>query len=440
MTATMEATMDVKTASESARLFETARARIPGGVNSPVRACGSVGADPVFVAQGDGCTITDVDGNAYIDYVCSWGPLILGHTHSEVLDAIHEAMQLGTTFGAPTELEVAFAEAVCDAVPSVDKVRAVSSGTEATMSALRLARGFTGRDKIVKIDGGYHGHADFLLVAAGSGAATLGIPGSAGVPEGAARDTLLAPFNDAGAIEKILADNDGEVAAVIVEPIPGNMGVVPPADGYLQALRDLTAKAGALLIFDEVISGFRASYGGAQQLYGVIPDLTCLGKILGGGLPAAAFGGRADIMARLAPEGPVYQAGTLSGNPLAMAAGAKTLEILRRPGAYERLEELGERLESGLSRAVEAAGVTACINRVGSVLTLFFTAGPVVDYAGAKAADTAAFGAFFRAMRERGIFLPPSQFEAWFVSLAHGEDEIDRTVAKAEESLKLIGE
>ncbi len=424
--------------SESQRLFEASRGVIPGGVNSPVRACGSVGADPLFVTQGDGCTITDADGNRYIDYVCSWGPLILGHTHAEVMDTITEAMGAGTTFGAPTESELHFARALCEAVPSIDKVRAVSSGTEATMSALRLARGFTGRDKIIKVDGGYHGHADFLLVAAGSGAATLGIPGSAGVPEGATKDTLLVPFNDAEAVRAVFAQHGDDIAAVIIEPIPGNMGVVPPKPGYLQALRDITAEGGALLIFDEVISGFRASYGGAQELYGVTPDLTCLGKIIGGGLPAAAFGGRADIMAKLAPEGPVYQAGTLSGNPLAMAAGIKTLEILRRPGAYERLDLLGAKLEAGLRAAVEASGVNACLNRVGSVLTLFFCEGPVTDYDGAKTADAEQFGAFFRGMRERGIFLPPSQFEAWFVSLAHGEDEIAETVSKAEESLKLI--
>jgi glutamate-1-semialdehyde 2,1-aminomutase len=421
-------------------LFEAARKHIPGGVNSPVRACGSVGANPLFVSQGDGCTITDADGNSYIDFVCSWGPLILGHTHSEVLDTITETMGSGTTFGAPTELEVNFAAAVCDAVPSIDKVRAVSSGTEATMSALRLARGFTGRDKIVKVDGGYHGHADFLLVAAGSGAATLGIPGSSGVPEGSARDTLLVPFNDIDAMRALFAAHEDTIAAVILEPIPGNMGVVPPAEGYLAAVRELTEQNGAVFIFDEVISGFRASYGGAQQLYGITPDLTCLGKIIGGGMPAACFGGRADIMGHLAPDGAVYQAGTLSGNPLAMAAGIKTMEILRRPGSYDRLEVLGARLEAGVQAAIDESGIDACINRVGSVMTLFFCKGPVTDYDSAKTADTERFGAFYRAMRDRGIFLPPSQFEAWFVSLAHGEDEIDRAIEKVEESLKLIGD
>jgi glutamate-1-semialdehyde 2,1-aminomutase len=422
----------------SKRLFERAQRVIPGGVNSPVRAFRAVGGNPPFVARGQGCRIWTADGKELVDYVGSWGPLILGHSHPEVLDAIADTMRSGTTFGAPTELEVAFARAVVDAVPSIQKLRAVSSGTEATMSALRLARGFTGRAKIVKVDGGYHGHADCLLVAAGSGAATLGIPGSAGVPEGAARETLVVPFNDAAAVAEAFRAHGDDIAAVIVEPIPGNMGVVPPAPGYLQGLRELTAARGALLVFDEVISGFRAAYGGAQALYGIAPDLTCLGKIIGGGLPAAAFGGRADVMARLAPDGPVYQAGTLSGNPLAMAAGLRTLEILRRPGAYERLEELGARLAGGLQAAVEATGAAACINRVGSVLTLFFCAGPVTDYASAKRADTKRFAAFYRAMRDRGVYLPPSQFEAWFVSLAHGDDEIDATVAKAEESLKLV--
>lgn len=420
----------------SKALFERARRVIPGGVNSPVRACGSVGADPLFIAHGDGCTITTADGEQLIDYVGSWGPLILGHCHAEVLDAIAEVMRDGTTFGAPTELEIRFAEALCEAVPSIERVRAVSSGTEATMSALRLARGFTGRDKIVKVDGGYHGHADFLLVAAGSGAATLGIPGSAGVPAGAAQDTLLVELNDLPALRALFDANPDQIAAVILEPIPGNMGIVPAVDGYLAGVRELCTERGALLIFDEVISGFRASYGGAQQLYGVTPDLTCLGKIAGGGLPAAAFGGRGDIMGKMAPEGPVYQAGTLSGNPLAMAAGLKTLEILRRPGTYERLEELGARLGAGLQQAVADAGIPAVLNRVGSVMTLFFQPGPVRNYTDAKKSDTAAFGAFYRGMRERGVMLPPSQFEAIFVSLAHTEAEIDATIEHAKAALR----
>ncbi len=419
----------------SQQLFARSQGVIPGGVNSPVRACQSVGVDPLFVSHGDGAYIYSADGDRYLDMVCSWGPLILGHAHAEVLDTIRDTMASGTTFGAPTELELRFASALCEAVPSIERVRAVSSGTEATMSALRLARGFTGREKIVKVDGGYHGHADFLLVAAGSGAATLGIPGSAGVPEGAAKDTLLVPFNDLAAMKTLLAANQGEIAAVIIEPVPGNMGVVPPAPGYLEGLRTLTEEAGAVLIFDEVISGFRAAYGGAQAVYGVTPDLTCLGKIIGGGLPAAAFGGRADIMAHLAPEGAVYQAGTLSGNPLAMAAGLKTLEILRRPDTYERLEELGARLEAGLLKAARDANIEVCLNRSGSVMTMFFAKGPITNYSDAKTADTERFGRYFSAMRQRGIFLAPSQFEAIFVSLAHTDNDIDNVAAMAAESM-----
>jgi glutamate-1-semialdehyde 2,1-aminomutase len=420
-----------KSTDRSRETFARAQRVIPGGVNSPVRACRSVGAEPVFVAQGDGASITDVDGNRYIDLIGSWGPLILGHSHPEILDTIAEAMASGTTFGAPTEIEVRFAETVRDAIPSMEKVRAVSSGTEATMSALRLARGFTKRTKLVKADGGYHGHADCLLVAAGSGAATLGIPGSAGVPEGAARDTLVVPYNDLAAVAKCFADHPGDVAAIIIEPIAGNMGLVNPADGYLAGLRELATKHGAVLIFDEVITGFRVAYGGAQAHFGVTPDLTTIGKIVGGGLPAAAFGGRAEIMDQLAPLGPVYQAGTLSGNPVAMAAGLKALEILRRPGTYERLEALGARLGAGLHAAVTAAGIPACLNRAGSALTVFFCAGPVTDYASAKPADTARFATFFRGMRERGVFLPPSQFEAMFVSLAHSDGDIDDVIAAA---------
>jgi glutamate-1-semialdehyde 2,1-aminomutase len=417
----------------SRSIFERAKAVIPGGVNSPVRACRSVGADPAFVAQGDGAYITDVDGNRYVDLIGSWGPLILGHTHREILDVIAETMANGTTFGAPTEIEVRFAETLRSIVPSMEMVRAVSSGTESTMSALRLARGFTKRDKIIKADGGYHGHADCLLVAAGSGVATLGIPGSAGVPEGAARDTIVVPYNDLGAVEKVLAG--GDVAAIIIEPVAGNMGLVEPAPGYLEGLRAACTKHGTLLIFDEVMTGFRVAYGGAQQRYNVTPDLTTIGKVIGGGLPAAAFGGRADIMSVLAPLGPVYQAGTLSGNPLAMAAGLKAMEILGRPGTYERLEQLGKRLGEGLVAAASAAGVPATLNRVGSMLTVFFCKGPVTDYATAKTADTARFGTFFRKMREAGVFLPPSQFEAMFVSLAHTEEEIDKVTSAARAAL-----
>ena len=413
----------------SQSIFERARAVIPGGVNSPVRACRSVGADPVFIASGRGARVTDADGNEYIDLIGSWGPLILGHAHPEILAVIQQVLALGTTFGAPTEIEVAFAEALRKAVPSMEMVRAVSSGTEATMSALRLARGVTGRPRIIKADGGYHGHADCLLVAAGSGAATLGIPGSAGVPDGAARDTVVVPYNDLTSVERAL--EAGDVAAVIVEPVAGNMGLVEPVAGYLEGLRALTAKHGTVLIFDEVMTGFRVAYGGAQARYGITPDLTTIGKIIGGGLPAAAFGGKAELMQKLAPLGPVYQAGTLSGNPLAMAAGLKAMEILGRSGTYERLEQLGRRLGDGLHAAARAAGVPAVVNRVGSMLTLFFCAGPVVDYASAKTADTARFGAFFRNMRDRGVFLPPSQFEAMFVSLAHTDEDIDQIVAAA---------
>jgi len=419
----------------SQSIFERAKDVIPGGVNSPVRACRSVGVDPVFVAQGDGSSITDVDGNRYVDLIGSWGPLILGHSHPEILDTIAETMSSGTTFGAPTEVEVRFAETLRRIVPSMEMVRAVSSGTEATMSALRLARGFTNRSKIVKADGGYHGHADCLLVAAGSGAATLGIPGSAGVPEGAAADTIVVPYNDLGAIEAACATNPAQIAAIIIEPVAGNMGLVVPAAGYLEGLRALCTQHGTLLIFDEVMTGFRVAYGGAQALYGIRPDLTTIGKVIGGGLPAAAFGGRRDVMQKLAPLGPVYQAGTLSGNPLAMAAGLKAMEILGRPGTYDRLEALGRRLGDGLLAAARDAGVPACVNRVGSMLTLFFTAGPVTDYATAKTSDTARFGAFFRGMRERGVFLPPSQYEAMFVSLAHTDEDIDTIIAAARASL-----
>jgi glutamate-1-semialdehyde 2,1-aminomutase len=419
----------------SQAIFERAKQLIPGGVNSPVRACRSVGVDPVFIAQGDGAYITDVDGNQYIDMIGSWGPLILGHAQRDILDAIAEQMAMGTTFGAPTEIEVRFAETIRNAYPSMEMVRAVSSGTEATMSALRLARGFTGRDKLIKMDGGYHGHADCLLVAAGSGAATLGIPGSAGVPEGAARDTIVVPYNDLAAVERACAA--GDVAAVIVEPVAGNMGLVLPQPGYLEGLREITRKHGTVLIFDEVMSGFRCAFGGAQAIYGITPDLTCLGKIVGGGLPAAAFGGRAEIMQKLAPLGPVYQAGTLSGNPIAMAAGLAAIGILARPGTYERLNELGQKLETGLAAAAAAANVPVQINRIGSMITVFFTATPVTDYATAKTSDTARFGAFFRGMREAGVFLPPSQFEAMFVSLAHTDEDLDKVITAAKASLSV---
>ena len=419
----------------STSAFAKAVQHIPGGVNSPVRAFKSVGGEPVFVARGKGARLWDVDGNEYVDYVGSWGPLILGHAHPAVLDAVMDVARAGTTFGAPTELETKMAEAIKAAVPSIELVRCVSSGTEATMSALRVARGFTKRRKIIKIDGGYHGHADMLLVAAGSGAATLGIPGSEGVPGGAAADTLTVAWNDLRAMEATFAANKDEVACIIVEPIPGNMGCIPPAAGYLEGLREICTRHGALLIFDEVMTGFRVAYGGAQARYGIKPDLTCLGKIVGGGLPAAAFGGRADVMRVLAPLGPVYQAGTLSGNPLAMAAGLKTLELLRAPGAYEKLEALSARLEAGLRGVFTTAKVPTTFHRVGSMWTGFFTAGPVTDYTTAKTSDTARFGRFFRAMLREGVYLAPSQFEAAFVSLAHTEADVDHTIAAAARAL-----
>jgi glutamate-1-semialdehyde 2,1-aminomutase len=427
----------------SEALSERARRVIPGGVNSPVRAFRGVGGDPVFVARGKGPYLYDVDGNEYVDYVGSWGPLILGHAHPEVLEAIAKAAADGTSFGAPTEREVRFAETLTRLVPSMQKVRLVSSGTEATMSALRLARGATGRDKIVKIDGGYHGHADCLLVAAGSGAATLGLPGSAGVTDGTAADTLTVPWNDEAALAALFAAHAREpdkrrIAAVIVEPVCGNMGCVPPAPGWLEAVRRLTREQGALLIFDEVMTGFRVALGGAQARYQIEPDLTCLGKIVGGGLPAAAYGGRADLMAHIAPDGPVYQAGTLSGNPLAVAAGEKTLELLGRPGIYEALERSSAQLVDGIAALAREAGVPLIANRVGSMFTGFFADQPVVDYSSAKRSDTARFGRFFHAMLDRGVYLAPSQFEAAFVSLAHDGRALDRTLEAAKHALKTV--
>jgi glutamate-1-semialdehyde 2,1-aminomutase len=420
----------------SEELFERARAVIPGGVSSPVRAFQAVGGTPPFMARAEGARIWDADGRSFIDYVGSWGPMILGHAHPAVLEAVLEAAARGTSYGAPCALEVELAERVVRHVPSVERVRFVSSGTEATMSALRVARGFTGRGKVLKFDGCYHGHADSLLVAAGSGVATLGIPGSPGVPEGTVADTLVAPYNDVAAAEAAVAAHGSDLAAVIVEPVCGNMGTVAPKPGYLEALREITRENGTLLVFDEVMTGFRLAPGGAQQLYGIRPDLTCLGKILGGGLPAAAYGGRADIMATVAPEGPVYQAGTLSGNPLAMAAGAALLDLLAKPGTYESLEVTSARLEEGLRRAAADAGATVTVNRVGSMITVFFCPGPVTDYATAKASDTRRFARFFHAMLERGVYLPPAQFEAAFVSLAHGEEEIGATVAAAGEAFR----
>ena len=422
----------------SRELFAEAKRYTPGGVNSPVRAFRSVGDQPLFIARGQGARVYDVDGNSFIDYVASWGPLILGHADPGIVAAVQRAAALGTSFGAPTELEIELARLVVEAVPSVEMVRFVNSGTEATMSALRLARAFTSRDKVIKFEGGYHGHADMLLAKAGSGVLTLGAPDSPGVPATAAQHTLTAPYNDLAAVERIFAEVGGEVAAVIVEPVAGNMGVVPPAAGFLQGLRDLTRRAGALLIFDEVITGFRVAYGGAQARYGVTPDLTCLGKIIGGGLPVGAYGGRREIMELMAPIGPVYQAGTLSGNPLAMSAGIQMLKTLRTPGVYEELERKAAYLAEGLAEAARDAGVPAHLNRVGSMLTTFFTDRPVVDYVSAKTADTRTYARYFNGMLERGVYFAPSQFEAGFVSTAHADADLDQTIEAARAALRAI--
>ncbi len=420
---------------KSRALFERAKALIPGGVNSPVRACGSVGADPLFIEKADGGFLYDVDGNVFIDYVGSWGPMILGHNHPSVLAAVTTAARQGASFGAPTESEIELAELVTEALPSMEMVRMVNSGTEAAMSAIRLARGHTGRDAIIKFDGCYHGHADTLLVGAGSGVATLNIPGSPGVPESVVRHTLSLPYNDADAFRKVMAEKGDAVAAVIVEPVAGNMGMVPPVDGFLAALREGTRNHGALLIFDEVMSGFRVAHGGAQTLYGIDPDLTCLGKIIGGGLPVGAYGGRREIMEKIAPRGPIYQAGTLSGNPLAMAAGAATLKELKTPGFYERLDALSRDLAEGLLKAASDAGIPATGNRVGSMLGLFFTDRPVRNFEDAKTSDLDLFADYYKGMREKGIYLAPSQFEAGFVSAAHTADQIGRTIDAAREVL-----
>ncbi len=415
----------------SERAFAEAQRYMPGGVNSPVRAFRAVGGTPPFIERGQGARLTDVDGNVYIDYVCSWGPLIAGHAHPAVTARLHEAVDRGTSYGAPTEAETELARLVVEMVPSIEMVRFVNSGTEATMSALRLARGATGRDKIVKFAGCYHGHADALLSTAGSGVLTLGIPSGPGVTAGTAADTISLPYNDLDAVRAAFAESGDQIAAVIVEPVAGNMGVIPPAEGFLEGLREITREHGALLIFDEVITGFRVAPGGAQERYGVLPDLTCLGKIIGGGLPVGAYGGRRDLMEQMAPLGPVYQAGTLSGNPLAMAAGIATLELLREPGMYERLEALGAQLAEGMTRAAEAAGVPLTVNRVGSMLTGFFTEGPVTDYASATAADTTRYARFHQAMLARGVYLAPSQFEAAFVSLAHTAEDLEQTAEAA---------
>jgi glutamate-1-semialdehyde 2,1-aminomutase len=416
--------------------FSRACRVIPGGVNSPARAFGAVGGEPAFMARAEGQYLFDIDGHKYIDYIGSWGPMILGHGHPAVRAEVTEALALGSSFGAPTDRETEIAEAVVAAVPSVDKVRFVSSGTEAAMSAVRVARGVTGRDKVVKMTGHYHGHVDALLVQAGSAATTLGTPNSPGVTPGAVQDTILCPFNDAAAVADTFARYPGQIAAVLLEPVAGNMGLVPPRPGYLELLREMTEKDGALLVFDEVMTGFRLAYGGAQQRYGVTPDVTVLGKIIGGGLPAAAYGARKAVMDFVSPAGPVYQAGTLSGNPLAMAAGLATLRVLRDEPPYDRLEALAARLAEGLDRAATDAGVPHAVQRVGSMLTLFFNPEPVHTYEDAKRSDTRLFGRFFWEMLARGVYLPCSQFEAAFVSAAHTEDDIDHTVVAAAEALK----
>jgi glutamate-1-semialdehyde 2,1-aminomutase len=421
---------------KSAALFAQARQVIPGGVNSPVRAFRAVGGDPLFIRRAAGCTLEDVDGNSYIDFVGSWGPMILGHSHPKVVEAISRAAADGASFGAPTALEIELAEMVRVAYPHMERVRMVSSGTEATMSAIRLARGVTGRDKILKFEGCYHGHADSLLVKAGSGAATFGVPTSPGVPADFARHTLTAAYNDLAQVRELAAAHRGQLAAIILEPVAGNMGCVAPRPGFLQGLRELCDAEGIILIIDEVMTGFRLAYGGAQERFGVRGDLVCLGKILGGGLPVGAFGGRQEIMDQLAPEGPVYQAGTLSGNPLAMSAGIATLQLLREEGFYDQLEEKSAYLEQGLRDGAGECRLPTCLQRVGSMLCTYFHPGPVESFADAAQSDTAAFGRFFRAMLDAGIYLAPSQFEAGFVSSAHGREDLDRTIEAARQAFR----
>lgn len=428
----------MRTFEQSEALFAEAQQHIPGGVNSPVRAFRSVDGQPFFVREARGARLLTVEGHELIDYVGTWGPAILGHAHPATIEAVREAAGRGTSFGTPHPGEITLAKLVKEAFPSVEKVRMCNSGTEACMSAIRLARGFTGRDKLIKFEGCYHGHGDSLLVKAGSGALTLGHPDSAGVPADFAKHTLVLPYNDLEAVQQVFAAHPDQIAAVILEPVVGNAGVIPPKPGFLEGLRKITAKEGALLIFDEVMTGFRLAFGGVQELSGIRPDLTTLGKIIGGGLPVGAFGGRAEIMDRLAPLGPVYQAGTLSGNPLAMAAGVAVLEELRRQDAYSRLEALGARLEAGLRQAVQTAGVPATINRRGSMISLFFTEGPVWNLTDAMRADREQFKRFFHGMLQRGIYLAPSPFEAGFISTAHTEADIDRTIEAAAETLKAL--
>jgi glutamate-1-semialdehyde 2,1-aminomutase len=409
-------------------LFEQAIKIIPGGVNSPVRACKSVGAEPLFISHVEGCKIFDMDGNSFIDYVGSWGPMILGHQNPHIIDAVKNALSRGTSFGAPTDLEIQLAGMITDAVDSMEMVRMVNSGTEATMSAIRLARAFTKRDLIIKFDGCYHGHADSLLVEAGSGVATLQIPGSPGVPKDFVKHTLSLPYNDIDCIKKVMESKGNEIACIIVEPVAGNMGLIPPVEGFLETLRETTAKTGSILIFDEVMTGFRVAYGGAQSLYKMSPDLTCLAKIIGGGLPVGAYGGRKDIMSFIAPQGPVYQAGTLSGNPLAMAAGIAALNQLKVAGFYDSLEIISSHLEKGLRNIADKHSINVTVQRVGSMLCMFFTNRKVNNYEDAKTSDLVLFSKFYKGMLEQGIYLAPSQFESLFVSSAHTMEEIDFTI------------
>jgi glutamate-1-semialdehyde 2,1-aminomutase len=421
---------------KSKRLFKKAIQLIPGGVNSPVRAFKAVGGDPLFIARAKGSKIYDVDGNEYVDYVLSWGPMIAGHSHPSVLRALESAIKKGTSFGAPTPLEVELAQRVIALYPSIEKIRMVSSGTEATMSALRVARGYTGRDKIVKFEGCYHGHADGLLVKAGSGAMTFGVPDSPGVPKSYAQNTLTLPFNDSDKFRDLLKREGKSIACVILEPVVGNIGCVLPKPGFLETIRKETRKYGIVLIFDEVMTGFRVSRGGAQAYYGITPDMTCLGKVIGGGMPVGAYGGRKEIMSRVAPEGPVYQAGTLSGNPIAMTAGIETLKILSARGTYEKLEKTMEQLQEGLRDASKKAGVNTKFYRAGTMFCTYFTEREVIDYATAKTSDTAKFARFFRGMLKRGINIAPSQFEAGFISVAHTKKDIEKTIRAAYEAMK----
>ncbi len=422
----------------SSILFEKAKEIIPGGVNSPVRAGKAVDIIPPFINKGQGCYIWDVDGNRYIDYVCSWGPLILGHAHPEVVESVKKASENGTSYGAPTELEIEMASLIIEMIPSVEMVRMVNSGTEATMSAIRLARGYTKRDKVIKFDGCYHGHVDSLLVAAGSGVATFGIPGSPGIPEDIVRHTISLPFNDEAAVANAFERFGDQIAAVIVEPVPGNMGVVVPREGFLKRIRELTKQYGSLLIFDEVITGFRVASGGAQKLFGIMPDITCLGKIIGGGLPVGAYGGRREIMKEIAPEGEIYQAGTLSGNPLAMAAGIATLRILQRGGIYEELEKKGKLLFDGILEKAEKKGVSVKINRIGSMGSIFFTDKDVIDFESVNKSNKEQFKIFYRSMLSKGIYLAPSPFEATFVSLAHTDEAIQYTIDASEDAFEML--